>query len=178
MKHHDQKASWRGRGLLGLHFSISVHHWRKSGQDPGGRSWCRDQGGVFPLACSAHLLIKSRTTSPGIYSSTHNGLGHPPLCINWENALQLAGFHGSTSSTEASSFLMTIACVMLTHKTSQHIWWHCDFYLGLISRRFTVKWACYLNDNMWEGESTMDLSIFLLKINIGSCGIHPSHSGN
>ena len=25
MKHHDQKASWRGKGLFGLHFHIAVH---------------------------------------------------------------------------------------------------------------------------------------------------------
>jgi hypothetical protein len=25
-KHHDQEASWRGKGLLSLHFHIAVHH--------------------------------------------------------------------------------------------------------------------------------------------------------
>jgi hypothetical protein len=33
MKHHDQKASWGGKGLFGLHFYIIVHHRRKSGQE-------------------------------------------------------------------------------------------------------------------------------------------------
>ena len=28
MEHHDQKASWGGKSLLGLHF----HHWRNSAQ--------------------------------------------------------------------------------------------------------------------------------------------------
>lgn len=43
-KHYDQNASWGGKGLLGLHFSIAVHHQGKSetgtqsGQDPRGRS--------------------------------------------------------------------------------------------------------------------------------------------
>jgi hypothetical protein len=32
-KHHDQKASWEGKGLLGSHFHIVVHHGRKSGQE-------------------------------------------------------------------------------------------------------------------------------------------------
>jgi len=32
-KHHDQKASWGGKGLFGLHFHITVHHQRKSGQE-------------------------------------------------------------------------------------------------------------------------------------------------
>jgi hypothetical protein len=26
MKHHNQKASWGGKGLFGLHFHIVVHH--------------------------------------------------------------------------------------------------------------------------------------------------------
>jgi hypothetical protein len=25
-KQHDQKASWRGKGLFGLNFYITVHH--------------------------------------------------------------------------------------------------------------------------------------------------------
>jgi hypothetical protein len=30
-KHHDQKASWGGKGLFSLHLHIAVHHQRKSG---------------------------------------------------------------------------------------------------------------------------------------------------
>jgi hypothetical protein len=30
-KHHDQEASWGGKGLFGLHFHTAVHHQRKSG---------------------------------------------------------------------------------------------------------------------------------------------------
>jgi hypothetical protein len=30
-KHHDQEASWGGKGLFGLHFHAAVHHQRKSG---------------------------------------------------------------------------------------------------------------------------------------------------
>jgi hypothetical protein len=33
MKYHDQKTSWGGMGLFGLHFHITVHHPRKSGQE-------------------------------------------------------------------------------------------------------------------------------------------------
>jgi hypothetical protein len=29
----DQKASWRGKGLFGLYFQISISHWKKSGQE-------------------------------------------------------------------------------------------------------------------------------------------------
>jgi hypothetical protein len=32
MKHHDQRASRRGKDLLGLHFCIGVHHGRKPRQ--------------------------------------------------------------------------------------------------------------------------------------------------
>ena len=32
-KHHDQEASWGGKGLFSLHFHIAVHHQRKSGLD-------------------------------------------------------------------------------------------------------------------------------------------------
>jgi hypothetical protein len=33
VKHHDQEASWGGKGLFSLHFHIAVHHQRKSGQE-------------------------------------------------------------------------------------------------------------------------------------------------
>jgi len=32
-KHHDQEASWGGKGLFSLHFHIAVHHQRRSGQE-------------------------------------------------------------------------------------------------------------------------------------------------
>ena len=32
-KHHDQEASWGGKGLFSLHFHIAVDHQRKSGQE-------------------------------------------------------------------------------------------------------------------------------------------------
>ena len=33
MKYHDQKVSWREKGLFGLHFHIVVEHQRKSGEE-------------------------------------------------------------------------------------------------------------------------------------------------
>ena len=33
MKHHDPKASWGKKGLFSLHFHITVHVRRKSGQE-------------------------------------------------------------------------------------------------------------------------------------------------
>jgi hypothetical protein len=39
-KHHDQKRSWGGKGLFGLHFQITIHQWRKSEQELK-QSWNR-----------------------------------------------------------------------------------------------------------------------------------------
>jgi hypothetical protein len=33
MRHLDQKARWGGKGLFILHFHITIHHQRKSGQE-------------------------------------------------------------------------------------------------------------------------------------------------
>jgi hypothetical protein len=33
IKHHDQNASWGGKGLFGFHFHTAIHHGRKSGQE-------------------------------------------------------------------------------------------------------------------------------------------------
>jgi hypothetical protein len=30
-KHHDQEASWGGKGLFSLYFHIAIHHQKKSG---------------------------------------------------------------------------------------------------------------------------------------------------
>jgi len=32
------KATWGGKGLFSFRFHITVHHWEKSGQEPGGRN--------------------------------------------------------------------------------------------------------------------------------------------
>jgi len=49
-KHHDQEASWGGKGLFGLHFHTAVDHqrmqdWNSSRSE--SRSWCRGHGGMF-----------------------------------------------------------------------------------------------------------------------------------
>ena len=33
MRHHDEKASWGGKGLFGLRFHVAAPHQRKSGQE-------------------------------------------------------------------------------------------------------------------------------------------------
>jgi hypothetical protein len=47
----------------------------QTGQEPGGRGWCRGHGGelltdLFPMACSAFFLIELRTTNPGLAPPT------------------------------------------------------------------------------------------------------------
>ena len=51
--------------------------------------------------------------------TTHNGLGPPTLDHSLGKCLT-AGSHGGISSTDDPSSLMTLACVKLTHKTSQY----------------------------------------------------------
>jgi hypothetical protein len=111
-KHHDQDASWGGKGLFSLHFHTAVHHqgsqdWNSSRS--GSRSWCRGHGGMFltgllPLTCSACFLIEPKTTSPEMV---------PPLILT-------AVSHGGTSSREAPFSVVTPACAKLTHKPSQY----------------------------------------------------------
>lgn len=58
MKHHNQKASWGGKGLFGLHFQIIVHPWRKPGQElKQGRNLKAgaDADGCCFLACFTWL---------------------------------------------------------------------------------------------------------------------------
>ena len=73
-KHHDPKQDGAERAYFHLHFPITVHQ-RKSGQEPGGRSWCGGHRCCL-LACfswlasSACFLIESRITSLGTASPT------------------------------------------------------------------------------------------------------------
>ena len=61
---HDQKASWRGKGLFASHFHISPSLEEvRTGTRPGlGPGECRGRGGVLltgllHLVCSTCLLI-------------------------------------------------------------------------------------------------------------------------
>jgi hypothetical protein len=85
-KHHDQKASWRGKGLFGLH----LYHWKKSGQEftqdwnlgAGADAEAMEGGmlltGLLPVACSAYFLIDHQPRD----GTTHHGLGPPPSSTN------------------------------------------------------------------------------------------------
>jgi hypothetical protein len=86
MKHHDQEASWGGKGLFGLCFDIAVY-WRKSGLELKlGRNLGADvdeaiMQGYYLLTCfpwfaqPAFYRTQDRQLRADI---THNGLD-PPL---------------------------------------------------------------------------------------------------
>jgi hypothetical protein len=84
LKHHNQKASWGGNSLFGLHFHITAHHQRMPAQElkqcrnleVGDVAEATEATCVFPMSCSACFLIEPRTASSGMLP-THNGLGHP-----------------------------------------------------------------------------------------------------
>jgi hypothetical protein len=79
-KHHDQEASWGGKGLFSLHFHTAVHHQRKSGlelmqsreQELIQRSW---RGGAYWFVSSALLSLLSYRTQDYHPRDdiTHNG---------------------------------------------------------------------------------------------------------
>jgi hypothetical protein len=121
-KHHDQEASWGGKGLFSLHFRIAVDHQRKSGlelkqgrkQELMQRPW-RDV--TYWLASPGLLSLGSYRTQnyQPRDGTTHNEPAPPP-----PDHVPCAGSHGGTSPAEAPFSVVTPACVKLTHKTSQY----------------------------------------------------------
>ena len=144
--HHDQDASWGGKGLFSLYFHIAVHHQRMqdwNSSRSGSRSWCRGHGGMFltgllPLACSACFLIELRLPAQR-WPRPQGGLPAwsliekmPYSWISWRHFLNSSSFLCELSpflSTQLSfplnsllSFLLSQApsSVKLTHKTNQY----------------------------------------------------------
>jgi hypothetical protein len=83
-KHHDQEASWGGKGLFSLHFHTAVHHQRRSGlelkqvrkQELMQRPW-RDVL-YWPASPGLLSLLSYRTQdSQPRDGSTHNGPSYP-----------------------------------------------------------------------------------------------------
>jgi len=91
MKHHDQRANWEGKGLLGLHFQIVVHHRRKSGQEltqdrnleAGADAEAVEEGcllACFPwLSQPASYRTQDHQPRDG---TAHSGLGPPSSITN------------------------------------------------------------------------------------------------
>jgi hypothetical protein len=113
-KHHDQEASWGGKGLFSLHFHVAVHHQRKSGlvikqvrkQELMQRPWRDVPYWLASLACLACFLIESKTISLGMTPPTM-GWALPPWSliekmpyswISWRHFLTWSSFLCDSSS--------------------------------------------------------------------------------
>jgi hypothetical protein len=90
IKHHDQ-ASWGGKDLFSLHFHITIHHQRKSGQESKqGRSLeagAEAMKGCCLLVCSPWLaqpafLLNSQPLVEEWQYSLDKGLGPPQSITN------------------------------------------------------------------------------------------------
>ena len=95
-KHHDQEASWGGKGLFGLHFHTAYcSSPRKSGlelkQVKKQELMQRPQKDVSLLACFTWLAQTAVLENPRLPvqrdGPTHKGPF--PLITNWENVLHL-----------------------------------------------------------------------------------------
>jgi hypothetical protein len=120
-KHHDQEASWGGKGLFRLHFHIAVHHQKKSGlelkqvrkQELMQRPW-RDATNW--LASPGLLSLLSYRTQDFL---PHNGPSYPWWLIekmlyswiSWRHFLKGGNFLCDSSSS----------CGKLTQNQSVHL---------------------------------------------------------
>jgi len=119
------KISLEERVSFCLYFQATVHHWGKSGQKPGSRSWCRGHGGalltgLLLMACSACFLIPSRTTFRGVAPPSMAGFPPPPcqsLIKKTPHRLASSQSGGSIFSIEFLSSQTTVACANLTKPT-------------------------------------------------------------
>lgn len=60
MKYSDQKQLCKKMDLFGLHFQVTVHHWRNSGQEHRETYKDRNMEEHCMLACSAQSLMLSK----------------------------------------------------------------------------------------------------------------------
>jgi len=80
------------RGLFGLHFHSTVHHWRNAAgswrQELIQKPWRGIAYWLAPHGLFSLLSYRTQDYLPrdGI---THKGLGPPSLVANWENDVQL-----------------------------------------------------------------------------------------
>jgi hypothetical protein len=103
----------------------------------GSRSWYKGHGWVLltdflPLACSTCFLIEPKTTNQEWY---HSQWAAPSPIDHYSRKCLIAGSHGGISSRDDSFFIITPACVKLTHKTSQYNW----PLVNLTHKHITIK---------------------------------------
>jgi hypothetical protein len=121
----------------------------QAGLEPGGRNWCRGHRrvlliGLIHMACSDFFLIEPRTTSLGMVPPTVDWV-FPHWSLTKKKCLT-SGSHRSISPIEAPFSLMSIACVMLTHKTSQ-----CSRY---------INWHHVLRWSVWSHYEDAEVKVF------------------
>lgn len=95
-------------------FLVIVHHWRKSGQEPGGRNWIRSHGGallngLLPTTWTICFLYNPRPPA-------RNGTAHNVFLCQWlikkmAHWLVYRSSNGGISSAEIPS---SWSCVRLT----------------------------------------------------------------
>jgi hypothetical protein len=110
------KATQGGKGLFGLHFHITIHVWRKSGQKNSTGTWRQElmqrpwRGAacwLAPLACPDHQPRDG---------PTHNGwtlLLHKPLVRKCPTGCPTAGSYGGNFS-QLRFLQISITCINLT----------------------------------------------------------------
>jgi hypothetical protein len=116
------KATWGRKSLFGLHFYITVHHWRKLGQElkrgknlEAGTDTDSTEGCCL-LACSCGLvsLFSYRTSSPGVAPPTVGwALTIDHCLLKWPTCLLTApACEGILTGIPSSQ--MNLTCVRLT----------------------------------------------------------------
>jgi hypothetical protein len=102
-KHHNQEASWGGKGLFGLHFHIAVHHQRKSGLElkhvRKQELMQRPRKDAAYWIAQLAFLQNPGPPAPGMAPPT---MGPPSLItyrwISWRHFLKGGSFLGDNSS--------------------------------------------------------------------------------
>ena len=111
---YDQTSKFGRKGFTLLNSCSSLKEIRTgthTGQEAGGRSWCRGHGGVLltgllPVACSTCFLIEPRTTRAGMTPPTMGwALPHwsviekmPHSWVSWKHFLNWGPFLSDDSS--------------------------------------------------------------------------------
>lgn len=129
------KATWRQKGLLYVSQPITEgsQGWYST-LEHGGRDGSRGHGGMlltglFSVTCSVLLLIRPRTTCPGVEPPTVNWtLLHQSLIKkihyrqsdgdNFSSEMTLDYINSSEKSTRTISFLFS------SHSVPKDCWWH------------------------------------------------------
>jgi len=108
------RETWRGKGLFGLHFHTTVHHWRKSGQELKVRTWKQE------LMPSTRVLLTGFFNLLSYISQDHplkGGIAHsnlgPTTSTEYSRNLPTTNYQETFSSIKIPLFQMPMAYVKL-----------------------------------------------------------------